>query len=46
VLVVTEALPLAITVAAGIAAYCGLAYMFGVVRRSDLGLLTRRARPA
>jgi O-antigen/teichoic acid export membrane protein len=45
VLAVTEGLPLAITIAAGIAAYCGLAYMFGVVRRSDLGLLTRRARP-
>jgi O-antigen/teichoic acid export membrane protein len=47
VLAATEALPLAVTAAAGATSYCGLAYLFGVVRRSDLGLLLIRSpRPA
>jgi O-antigen/teichoic acid export membrane protein len=46
VLVATEAVPLGLTVAAGVLAYCGLAYAFGAVRGSDLALLTRRPRPA
>jgi O-antigen/teichoic acid export membrane protein len=47
VLAATEAAPLAVTAAAGVVAYGGLAYALGVVRRSDLALLlVRRPRAA
>lgn len=47
VLAATQAAPLGVTMAAGAVAYGGLAYLLGVVRRSDLALLlVRRARPA
>jgi O-antigen/teichoic acid export membrane protein len=47
VLVASETAPLGVTAAAGVLAYCGLVYLLGVVRRSDLALLlVRRPRPA
>jgi O-antigen/teichoic acid export membrane protein len=47
VLAATEAAPLAVTAAAGVVAYGGLAYALGVVRSSDLALvLVRRPRAA
>jgi O-antigen/teichoic acid export membrane protein len=47
VLAGTERAPLGVTVAAGVICYAGLAYLLGVVRRSDLALLLiRPARAA
>jgi O-antigen/teichoic acid export membrane protein len=47
VLAATERAPLGVTVAAGVVCYAGLAYLLGVVRRSDLALLLiRPARAA
>jgi O-antigen/teichoic acid export membrane protein len=42
VLAGTERAPLGVTVAAGVICYVGLAYLLGVVRRSDLALLLMR----